>query len=49
MSMVNADGSQQFIGFALPTESLTEFEAQIDRLLDQLNTARKQARIAFRS
>jgi hypothetical protein len=49
MSIVNADGSQQFIGFALPTDSLPEFEAQIDRLLDQLNAARKQARIAFGS
>lgn len=42
------DGSPQFIGFALPAKSLSEFEAQIDSLLDQLNLARKEARAAFK-
>jgi hypothetical protein len=48
MSMLLEDGNQAFMGFAPPCESLAEFEAQIDRLLDKLNAVRREARDAFR-
>jgi hypothetical protein len=41
-------GTYSFMSITPPYSSLPELEAEIDKLLDQLNIARKEAREAFR-
>ena len=48
MAMAMDDGSYSFIGITPPAATLSDLELQIDRLLDQLNAARKEARTAFK-
>jgi hypothetical protein len=43
------DGLHHFLSITPPCTSLRELELSIDRLLDQLNKARKEAREAFRA
>ena len=47
MAMQLSDGSYQFLSIMPPCNSLKEFEERIDRLLDQINAARKEARTAY--
>jgi hypothetical protein len=49
VAMLVEGGLYRFLSVTPPCTSLKELELSIDRLLDQLNTARKEAREAFRT